>query len=1030
MESPNATRDEVVAATIPLRNKYEEYGWNSELEHLTGAKEPSTKAAKPAWFEKAEKAAGEAYEQLLFEHNLEKMANTIYKNEFEMLAEAPFTSTDRKFMYDAARKAQTLLRNDGIDLSLADIQAALWYYEKRLYAKLSGRKADDIGYEEAIIAQANQGSGRAGPSVVFNKRTDRGDESREEVSGTEAVRGQPSGGKERLKDGTNETTRPEQPAVRPGPRSDEKRKGGEKYSLREDVRSYRERNEAFPETHTRRSLEDGGRLRVLGARPIAQYIPVEQFKAIVNEYGFQSPVFYEISGEDADVYAKAIQKAKDANPFGAAVYVYPVEQYADMRLFITEDGKSGVALKDDDIVSVFSGKPHKGSVNSSIQLAVQEGGRRLDAFDTVLTDLYHANGFQVVGRMRWNEDYKPDNWDKETFYAYNNGEPDVVYMAYNPDDNRDVNENFGKYFDDPDELAQAQKDAVNKYVKEGTGYGTARQAETSRRIKAKAGELPKQGRVRGGLRILDDKTRAKYPNLEKPVAGLPATIKVDGVDVTFGPYLPAREAAVFYAEEAGLPYRQQASYHKLDPSFSKMLANSYARMIDEPNAPQVKAAYKAWADETIAQYKAMLKTGIKVEFFPDAIDTYGNPRNSILDVLNNNHLYVFPADGGFGQNAITDDQIKNNPALALTDIVISGRRARVVEVFRATHDFFGHVKEGFGFRAEGEENAFQSHVRMYSPLAARAMTAGTRGQNSEVNFGRNAEFNKTASGKNTKYADQKIGLMPEWASTKEIEPDATEESTSEIIGKGVVLGTLQSEAKSFKGIHYGNAKVNILNGNKYGTGIRGAESKRLDDAFDERIKKRVYFYIKKDDGSTPIPESGVGQYVYTQKFDNILPPGPEMSRLFREANGDANNFETNVIDAGYDGYAVPSMGMMIVLNHNTPVEYRGTRAELSESDQKLSLKNVRFPSVKAVKEAVAKTSVPETPEFKRFIAGNQWVDEAQHVAALAGGEILPPAKFGAGAGNAQALPGFARKRAKAEIMLGAVELGGGVELQH
>jgi hypothetical protein len=194
MDSPDATRDEVVAATIPLRNKYEEYGWNSELEHLAGAKEPSTKAAKPAWFEKAEAAAGDAYEQLLFEHNLEKMANTIYKNEFEMLEEAPFTATDRKFMYDAARKAQTLLRKNGVDLSLADIQAALWYYEKRLYAKLSGRKADDIGYEEAIIAQANQGSGRARPSVVFDKRTDRGDDSRGEVSGTEAVRGEPTRG--------------------------------------------------------------------------------------------------------------------------------------------------------------------------------------------------------------------------------------------------------------------------------------------------------------------------------------------------------------------------------------------------------------------------------------------------------------------------------------------------------------------------------------------------------------------------------------------------------------------------------------------------------------------------------------------------------------------------------------------------------------------------------------------------------------------------------------------------------------------
>ena len=197
MGQPEADRDEVAAAAIPLRNKYKEYGFNTELEHLTGAKEPSTKAAKPAWFKRAEKAAGDAYEQLLFDHNLEKMANTIYKNEYEMLEEAPFTATDRAFMYKAARNAQETLRKSGIDLTLADIQAALWYYEKRLYGKLSGVKADDIGYEEAIIAQASEGGGRARPSVVFGRGSDGGIDTGREVQRTEEAGREPTDG-ERL----------------------------------------------------------------------------------------------------------------------------------------------------------------------------------------------------------------------------------------------------------------------------------------------------------------------------------------------------------------------------------------------------------------------------------------------------------------------------------------------------------------------------------------------------------------------------------------------------------------------------------------------------------------------------------------------------------------------------------------------------------------------------------------------------------------------------------------------------------------
>ena len=198
MDRPDATRDEVIAATIPLRNKYEEFGWNTELEHLVGAKEPSKKNEKPKWFKQAEKKAGDAYEQLLFDHRAEKMANTIYKNEFEMLEEAPFTATDRKFMYDAARKAQDMLRKEGVDLTLADIQAALWYYEKRLYEKLSGRKADDIGYEEAIIAQANQGNGRARPSVVFDKQPSSGTQPTGASEQVDGVRGEPTGSDQKL----------------------------------------------------------------------------------------------------------------------------------------------------------------------------------------------------------------------------------------------------------------------------------------------------------------------------------------------------------------------------------------------------------------------------------------------------------------------------------------------------------------------------------------------------------------------------------------------------------------------------------------------------------------------------------------------------------------------------------------------------------------------------------------------------------------------------------------------------------------
>jgi hypothetical protein len=227
MDRPSATREEVVAATIPLHDKYEEYGFNTELEHLMGSKEPRKKDKKPAWFKRAEEKSGDAYDQFLFDHNTEKMANTIYKNEFEMLEEAPFTASDRKFMYDAARKAQSMLQKEGIDLTLADIQAALWYYEKRLYEKLSGRKADDIGYEEAIIAQANQGNGRARPSLVFDQQSGGGTQPGAEGQKAVGVRGQPAGTEEGVSGEQKLSLRRNEVGF-VGPSFDEQRIGGDR----------------------------------------------------------------------------------------------------------------------------------------------------------------------------------------------------------------------------------------------------------------------------------------------------------------------------------------------------------------------------------------------------------------------------------------------------------------------------------------------------------------------------------------------------------------------------------------------------------------------------------------------------------------------------------------------------------------------------------------------------------------------------------------------------------------------------------
>jgi hypothetical protein len=54
----------------------------------------------------------------------------------------------------------------------------------------------------------------------------------------------------------------------------------------------------------------------------------------------------------ADTPRSAIEGSKEGNLFFASVYVYSEDENAGMRLFLADGGKTGFALKGDNIVSV------------------------------------------------------------------------------------------------------------------------------------------------------------------------------------------------------------------------------------------------------------------------------------------------------------------------------------------------------------------------------------------------------------------------------------------------------------------------------------------------------------------------------------------------------------------------------------------------------------------------------------------------------------------------------------------------------
>ena len=403
---------------------------------------------------------------------------------------------------------------------------------------------------------------------------------------------------------------------------------------------------------------------------------------------------------------------------------------------------------------------------------------------------------------------------------------------------------------------------------------------------------------------------AAGPGPRPRLAGLPDFELVDGKPVAFGPHEPARAAALAYTKAAGIDYAPSRTFVPVDPERGARIAQAYEEMKSDPLNPDVRAAYEALARETLAQWEAVKATGLKVEFI-EGDDPYGNPRNAIRDIVENNHMWVYPTDSGYGQQGITAQQEAENPMLAIVPgETISGRPVRVNDLFRVVHDYFGHVKEGVGFRARGEENAWQQHMAMFSPLAQKAITTETRGQNSWVNFGPKGKENQTAKSEKTVYAEQKIGLLPDWVMTEGYTGGQFEQLPQPLTfaEPKAAYGTATEGSTSVVGVHFSRQPRTLLSGSKYGSGLPGAERQRV--AGDRTLSHRVHFYV--DTGNGIVPEPGVGGFPHTVRLNNVYNTDTDAKGLvaaWRESGAPFNALEKAIVAAGFDGIYVPKAGL-------------------------------------------------------------------------------------------------------------------------
>jgi len=256
----------------------------------------------------------------------------------------------------------------------------------------------------------------------------------------------------------------------------------------------------------------------------------------------------------------------------------------------------------------------------------------------------------------------------------------------------------------------------------------------------------------------------------------------------------------------------------IDTENSRDIADVYESLEDSPNDPMVQEAYSLMADETAAQHQDIINAGYEVEIWNGEGEPYANAQEMIDDVRDNKHMWIFSTEAGFGDTAITEEQRQQNKLLQDSGFKDkNGNTLLYNDLFRFVHDFFGHTERGNGFGPVGEENAWDVHSRMYTPLARRAMTTETRGQNSWVNFGpqmRNDKGELIKEGeegyiipKERAFAPQKMALMPELYSMLENEVEAGvsklsqefkgKPSMEEVYNKAEDLGITQKEAREY-----------------------------------------------------------------------------------------------------------------------------------------------------------------------------------------------------------------------------------------
>jgi hypothetical protein len=205
--------------------------------------------------------------------------------------------------------------------------------------------------------------------------------------------------------------------------------------------------------------------------------PTPAFTDFITRQGLTPTDFVKL-GNDTEsrraFVAKMTEAQESRGAIGKSVTINSANKYKGYKLFTTPDGEGGFAISPDgelsSLVSKFDSGLGRGFTDNVLAAGVSEGGKWLNAFDTVLPQKYSRFGFQPVARLKFNEEIMRADYGDEAVDAfmskmsmYNNGQPDLVFMVFNPKFTASVARNVGG------ELVDTYDDAmklVNRKINE------------------------------------------------------------------------------------------------------------------------------------------------------------------------------------------------------------------------------------------------------------------------------------------------------------------------------------------------------------------------------------------------------------------------------------------------------------------------------------------------------------------------------------------------------------------------------------